>query len=226
MSITAAILFSFAGLGLVISDMDVAHAAPNANNTHVKTTIQIAPGMEYTWTPIWTSGLNVTTTIYSEELNNNTVNYATITGSAVKVTIDPNAKSGDVYNLMIKGTAPPTQEYYVPIEFQITSNLNATVSKHQDIVAGDSITLSPNATGMGNLTWSFTDGKSPVSGLTIDSSTGKVTGSPAGMGIITVYITVASDIGERKNIETSFEIFPSLTITNDPAKGAIIYVLS
>lgn len=213
---------------LVASSAVIAIIADEAyGDTHPLTEIDIAPGMTYTWTPIWTVE-GVTITVTSETLNGNPVEYAEIlSGDTIKVTMDPNTKSGDVYHIMIKGSVDnPLREYFIPIKFSIVGNLSVSVSKHPAIVQGSSVTLSPMVSGMyDSLTWSFTQGK-PTHGLLIDSATGKVTGTPSGLGTITVYITVTSDLGETAELETSIDIVPQLGITNDPKAGAIAYVLS
>jgi hypothetical protein len=218
-AISAAMAFLTMAIAISViapSDTDQVEAAP--------TEIEIAPGMRYTYTPTYPSDLTVTTTIETQGIGvatNGT--WGAMSGGTLTVDVPAETAPGTVYNVKLKAVSTnPSQTAYIEIKFVVTGNL--TVSGSQaNIVAGSAITMTPSASGMGTITWAV-KGTLPA-GLTLDPATGKVTGTPTGLGSKTISLTATTSYGETKDLNVTFSIVSVLAPTNSPTNGAIIYAL-
>jgi hypothetical protein len=77
----------------------------------------------------------------------------------------------------------------------------------------------PLATGgTGTLTWSVTDGSLPP-GLTLDPTSGEVSGTPTGSGTSTFTLVVMDAAGGTATQAESVTVLPVLAITSDPYPG-------
>lgn len=198
--------------------IDEGYAA--ASDYGTPTVIEIAPGMKYTYKPTFTAGLDVTVTIEEDPEN-----WGTISSGTLNVNIPSSANPGTTYDVVLKATTSnPTQELFIPITFDIKGN--ATVSgSHPNIVVGSEVNMTPSVSGVGVFKWSVTSGKTLPTGLSYDKNTGKVTGTVTEIGTCTIYLTATSElIGETADLVVTFEVVPSLTVTNSPTAGAIAYV--
>ena len=124
---------------------------------------------------------------------------------------------------MLATTTNPTQSVEIPILFNIAANMSVSGSQ-VNIVTGGTVNMTPTANGMGTFTWAVTSGKTLPAGLSLDTATGKVTGTPTGMGAQTIYLTATSSYGETANLTVTFTVYSKLIPTNDPGTGAIFYV--
>lgn len=215
--IAVSVLFAGGGMLLMSDYVDDAYASP--------TEITIAPGMRYTYTPTFPADLSPTVKIQTqgEGTSGTGGNWGAVSGKTLTVNVPANATPGSIYQVTLRATTTdPTQTLDIPIIFNIASGMSASGSQN-NIVTGTSITFSPTVTGMGTFTWSVTSGKNLPAGLSLDSSTGKVTGTPSGMGEQTIHLTATSSYGETTNLSVSFTIVSKLVATNDPTAGAIIY---
>ena len=188
------------------------------------TEITIAPGMRYTYTPTYPSDLTVTTTIDAQGIGAATNGtWGSMSGGTLIVNVPAETAPGTVYNVKLKAVSTnPSQTAYIEIKFVVTGNL--TVSGSQaNIVAGSAITMTPSASGMGTITWAV-KGTLPA-GLTLDPATGKVTGTPTGLGSKTISLTATTSYGETKDLNVTFSIVSVLAPTNSPTNGALIYAL-
>lgn len=202
-------------------------AEAKASDYGTPTMIDIAPGMMYTYKPTFPPQLTVTTVIHEQGVGGATGGtWGTFSGGTLVVNIPSSATPGSTYDVVLKCTSEnPHQELYIPITFKIVPN--AVVSgSHPNIVIGSSVSMTPTVTGMGTFTWSVTEGKTLPDGLTLDTATGKVTGTPTKMGTNTIYLTATSNYGEPAHLVVSFEVVPVLEVTNSPSAGAIAYVIS
>ena len=200
--------------------------APSDNNLveATPTEIEIAPGMRYTYTPTYPSDLTVTTTIDTQGVGTATNGtWGSMSGGTLIVNVPAETAPGTVYNVKLKAVSTnPAQTAYIEIKFNVTGNL--TVSGSQaNIVAGSSITMTPSASGMGTITWSAKIAL--PDGLTLDPATGKVTGTPTGLGSKTISLTATTSYGETKDLNVTFMIVSVLAPTNSPTNGALIYAL-
>ena len=213
--VTALLIF---GSGLTILGIDEAEASQSE--------IEIAPGMRYTYTPTFPSDLNPTVKIHTEGegLNGTGGNWGTVSGKQLTVNVPANATPGSKYQVTLRATTTnPTQTLDIPIVFAISSNM-ITSGYQPNIVTGDNINFLPTVTGMGTFTWSVSSGKTLPEGLTLNSSTGKVTGTPTKMGEQTIHLTATSSFGETSELAVTFSVVSKLVATNSPINGAIIYV--
>lgn len=188
--------------------------------------VTIAPGMKYTWKPTYPGDLNPTTTILKQGIGTQTNGtWGTLSGGTLVVTVPSSATAGTVYNVTLRATTTnPAQTYDMPIVFNVRANMTVSGS-HGDIVTGSSVSMTPTVDAMGTVTWAVTSGKTLPAGLSLAPSTGKVTGTPTGMGPQTIYLTATSSYGETANLTVSFKIVSKLIPTNSPTAGAIIYVV-
>ena len=216
--IAVSVLFAGGGF-MMISSIDEAEAA-------TATEITIAPGMSYTYTPTFPADLNPTVTIKSQGVGaaGTGGTWGTLSGKTLTVNVPAGTAAGSQYQVtLLATTTNPTQSVEIPILFNIVANMSVSGSQ-VNIVTGGTVNLSPTATGMGTFTWAVTDGKTLPAGLTLNATTGKVTGTPTGMGLQTIYLTATSSFGESKDLVVTFTIYNKLVATNDPAGGAIFYV--
>lgn len=160
------------------------------------TDINIAPGMRYTWTPAWSID-GVTTTIEKQtqgSLTGTTVSIAAFSAGQLTVNIPGNAAAGTQYHVVLKATATnPVQTAYVYIIFNVQANLTMTVSQ-ADVIVGTSVTITPNVSGIGTKTFSATG---LPSYLTLNASTGRITGTCNTVGPVSFQLTVITDKGRR-----------------------------
>lgn len=188
--------------------------------------LDIVPGMKYSYTPTYTPGLTVTTTIVKQGLGTETNGtWGEITSGKLTVTVPSNATVGSKYSITLRGTSSnPTQTIDQTIVFTIVSKMTTSGSQ-ANIVTGGSVNMTPTASGFGSpFTWSVTNGKTLPTGLSLNTTTGKVTGTPTGMGLQTIYLTATSTAGETANLVVTFTIVPEIGITNDPTNGAYYWV--
>ena len=190
------------------------------------TEITIAPGMQYTYTPTFPADLSPTVKIQTqgEGTSGTGGNWGAVSGKTLTVNVPANATPGSKYQVTLRATTTnPSQTLDIPILFNIASSMSAT-GNQANIVTGSSINFTPSVSGMGSFTWSVTSGKTLPAGLSLDTTTGKVTGIPTGMGDQTIHLTATSSYGETTNLAVTFTILSKLVATNDPTAGAIIYV--
>jgi hypothetical protein len=220
-------MFMAASLCAVMIACSMAPSAEaKASDYGTPTQIDIAPGMMYTYKPTFPAGLTVTTVIHEQGPSGGTGGtWGTFSGGTLVVNIPSSATPGSTYDVVLKCTSEnPHQEIFIPITFTIVENA-AVSGSHQNIVLGSSVSMTPTVTGMGTFTWSVTEGKTLPDGLSLDTATGKVTGTPTKLGTNTIYLTATSSFGEPENLVVSFEVVPVLAVTNSPSAGAIAYVV-
>lgn len=221
MSLAAAILFVGLGVGVVVlSGIDDAEAA-------TATEITIAPGMKYTYTPTFPSDLNPTVTIKTQGVGASGTNgtWGSMSGKTLTVIVPAGTTAGSTYQVtLLATTTNPSQSVEIPILFNIAASASASGSQ-ANIVTGTAINFTPTVTGMGTFTWTVTSGKTLPDGLSLNASTGKVTGTPTGIGAKTINLTATSSYGEKVNLTVNFTIFNKLVPSNSPTDGAITYVV-
>lgn len=217
--IAISVLFAGGGALLISDNVEDAHAA-------TVTEISIAPGMKYTYTPSFPSDLNPTITIKTQGVGTNGTGgtWGSMSGKTLTVNVPTGTAAGSTYQVtLLATTTNPTQSVEIPILFNISANASASGSQ-ANIVTGTAINFTPSVSGRGSFTWAVTSGKTLPAGLSLNASTGKVSGTPTGMGDQTIHLTATSSYGEKANLTVTFKIVSKLVPTDTPADGAIIYV--
>ena len=171
-------------------------------------TINIAPGYSYTYTATFPSDLTegVVLTAAVNDFSSYGSQYVQIDGHQVKVTIPSNADAG-LYNLVLQAThAASGQTAYQYIIFNVGQNLSVSGTIN-DIIAGASVDMTPSASGgVGEITWAV-NGSLPE-GLSWDGT--KVTGTPTGVGELTVSLTATTSTGESKDLDITFTVWNAI----------------
>ncbi len=196
----------FAGVSVLAQDSDA--IGEDLSGTYgTPTNINIAPGYRWTYTPDFPSDLTQYLTV---SLQVNDSNVGSVSGKTVTVNIPTNASAGTKYNVVIKATmtSPVSQTAYQYVTFTVVSGLSVSGTIN-DIIKGSNINFTPTGTsGMGEVTWAVTSGKTLPAGLSL--SNGKVSGTPTALGAQTVYLTATAPGGETKNLEVSFTVYSKI----------------
>lgn len=164
------------------------------------TTINIQPGQTWSWTPTFTSGLSPTVTVSGSEsaMPADTASFSTVSGnvsvSGGKVTVSiPSDYSKSVYYVKVKAqTTQPTQTVYYEITFNVATfalnyNVTSLVAKVGEAISDITPTISGGVTAK---SYSIT-GTLPT-GLSFNTSTGKITGTPTAYKAQTSYTITAT----------------------------------
>ena len=205
----AAILCMCSAFAFVLTGDDSDAATPNRT-----TSVTLAPGMSYTYTPTFPSDLNVTVTIDSQ--TNTSSPWGSVSNKTLTVTV-PSTTNVSSYTVTLKyASSNPTQVYYDQINFTISSNLSVSGSQ-SNIVEGTAVNMTPTASGLGTITWSVKSGTTLPAGLSLSSaSTGKVTGTPTTIGTNTIQLTATSSYGETEDLTVTFQVYAAIgTISGD-----------
>ena len=137
-------------------------------------------------------------------------------------------------------TGTPTTTGTFIFTLQVTDGAGVTGGQSESVVVADapSITslglgggfqgadydVTPTATGgTGAYTWSVTDGSLPV-GLSLDPTTGEVSGTPTGVGTSTFTLVVTDAMDASATQTESVTVLAPLVITSDPYPGGEVGV--
>jgi len=208
-AVFAVLVMALAGSSVLVTDSQQSDAiGEDLSATYGSpTNINIAPGYRWTYTPDFPSDLTEYLTV---SLQVNDGNVGSVSGKTVTVNIPTNASAGTKYNVVIKAmmTSPVSQTAYQYVTFTVVSGLSVSGTIN-DIIKGSNINFTPTGTsGMGDVTWTVTSGKSLPDGLTL--SNGVVSGTPTALGAQTVYLTATAPGGETKNLEVGFTVYSKI----------------
>lgn len=183
--------------------------------------IDIAPGMRYTYKPTYPADLSVTTIIKSQTITGADA-WGTMSNGTLIVKV-PKDTALKTYDVVLEGkSSNPTQTVEIPIKFTVKGNLTASGTQ-ANVVVNQDIDFTPAVTGLGTKTWAVTSGATLPAGLSLDPTTGKVTGKITTAGDYTIKLTVSNQYGEKADLVVSFSVKSTLEITNSPTNGVIIY---
>ncbi|AGI47389.1 putative Ig domain protein [Thermoplasmatales archaeon BRNA1] len=223
-AIFAVLILSVAAVAFFVSSDDSDAATDPTYGT--STDINIAPGMRFTYKPTYPSDLSVTTVVEVQKqgsLSGSSVNIASMSSGTLIVNIPSNAAAGDQYHIVLKATSSkPSQTAYIYIVFNVLASLTTSGSQ-SNVVVGSAVDFTPTATGMGTMTWSVKSGTTLPEGLSLNTSTGKVTGIVSSVGSKTISLTCTSSYGETSDLTVTFNVVSKLAPTNSPSNGSIIY---
>ena len=170
-----------------------------ADAANPATTINIQPGQTWSWTPTFTSGLSPTVTVSASDsaMPADTATFSSTSGNASvsngKVTVSiPSNYAKSAYYVKVKATtSQPTQNVYYEITFSVAS---FSLSYSADSVVakvGSAITnLTPTVTGA--TATSYTISGTLPSGLSFNTSTGVISGTPTAYKAQTDYTITAT----------------------------------
>ena len=170
-----------------------------ADAANPATTINIQPGQTWSWTPTFTSGLSPTVTVSASDsaMPADTATFSSTSGNASvsngKVTVSiPSNYAKSAYYVKVKATtSQPTQNVYYEITFSVAS---FSLSYSADSVVakvGSAITnLTPTVTGATATSYAIS-GTLP-SGLSFNTSTGVISGTPTAYKAQTDYTITAT----------------------------------
>lgn len=191
-------------------------------------TINVQKGQVWAWTPTFTSGLSPTITVSasSSAMPENDATFGATSGNAkvesgtVKVQI-PSTYSGSNYFVKIKAqTTQPTQIKYYAITFNVEEY---TLSYSSSTVIGNvghaitSLTPTTAPAGKTVTSYAITNGASLPAGITLNTSTGVISGTPtAYCGMTTVEITATFNTTPAQTAKTTISIgaFLDIVTTN------------
>lgn len=172
--------------------------------------IDLAPGFRYTYTPIYPSDLDVTTSIHKCESGVN----ASVNNGTVTISVRDTVTSGsyDVVVMAHTDTAGIEQTSYQHIRINVIEGLSVSGSIN-NIILDDSISFEPTGTsGMGQVSWSIKPGTSLPDGLTFED--GRIHGEPTSAGKHTISLT-ANSMGQKKDLVVSFMVYNRIVDNGD-----------
>ncbi len=192
-------------------------ASEDSNAANATATINIQPGQKWNWTPTFTAGLSPTVTVSASDssMPSDTATFGTTSGyasiSSGKITVSiPSDYSKSNYYVKVKAvTTKPTQTAIYEITFNVAAYSMSYNISTVNAKVGTAITeLTPTITG-GVTANSYAISSSLPSGLSFDSTTGKITGTP------TAYKAQAS-----YTITATLKTTPVQTVTATVSIGA------
>lgn len=220
LAVVAVLAVVFAGAAFLIMDHETSDAATGTDLSSTygtPTTITIAPGYKYTYNVTVPTDLMAGTTVSAQVNDFATAGYSSvvsISGKTVTVNIASNVAAA-TYNLVLKAYhAASDQTAYQYIKFVVNSSMNVTSSGVVSSIikgASETIQFSSNG-GIGTVTW---ESVSMPAGLSLNTSTGKVTGTPTTVGKNTVTVKANSSSGESKQISVEFTVYSKIVGGND-----------
>ena len=219
-AVLTVIAVAFMTVPAVILSGDVA-ADDTTGNTY---NVSLCEGQVYSYTPAYSLG-DVVTTLSGTAVSafGMTVSNGTITGTAPQISVSGGSQT---FSLDIcASTVRPVQEAHQYINFTVYDTLTVSVSSSKSAFIGESVEvdMGSNFEGKGAV---FSASGLP-SGLSIDSSTGMITGVVGGTpgtysSVITVQHTASGQIvsaGKAKSMTVAFDI--SAEITAEGSDGTL-----
>lgn len=214
----AAVAMAFAMLAMavpIVAFSDSASADDTSGNTY---NVALYEGQTYSYTPAYSlSGVTTTLSGTAVSAFSMTVSSGTISGTAPSVSTSGGSQT---YTLDICArTTQPVQEAHQYINFTVYDTLTITGANSETTFVGDSVTvdMGSNFEGKG-ATFSATN---LPSGLSINSSNGKITGTVTGTaGTKTATITVqhaasgqTTAAGHAQTKTVTFNVSAAITAT-------------
>lgn len=184
-------------------------------------TQQAIQGQTWQYTPEFPASLSPTLSIAYQGTTWTSTNgtYASMQGDdTIRVAIPANAPAGNYYIVLKAVTTNPAQEAYQYIIFDIKPKLtlsgDGTVSTYVG-QTGNKWTPVTNAADVGNVT--FTSTTLPA-GLTINESTGVISGSPTEAGSKQVIVTAtAQDPKQTAQTTVTIDVEGAMSISGESA---------
>lgn len=172
--------------------------------------VGLVEGSSYSYKPTYNLS-NVTTTLSGTAADWLTITNGTISGTAPSVSASGGTSS---YDLTIKATTTnPYQEAYQYISFTIYDTLTVSGSATSvKTYVGGSVNVASNSNFSDSHVWSMTGAPK---GISINSSTGVISGTPTEAGTKTATITGKhSASGQVKTYTVTFNVTGVLSVTS------------
>lgn len=183
-----------------------------------KYTIDIAPGYQYTYTATFPEDLEEGV-VLSTAVNDLGAQNVNISGHTVTVSIPDDCEAG-LYNLVLKAEhAQSSQTAHQYIQFNVSDAFSMNSSGVvTEIIMGASQSIQFTATGGIGDDIRYESVAMPA-GLSLDTDTGAVTGTPTTLGLNTVTVKATNYLedgtaGASKEITVTFTVFSVITGDN------------
>ncbi|MBQ3737296.1 MAG: putative Ig domain-containing protein [Candidatus Methanomethylophilaceae archaeon] len=172
----------------------------DADGANAAATINIQPGQSWSWTPTFTSGLSPTVTVSGSNsaMPADTATFAATSGNASvsngKVTVSiPSNYSGSNYYVKVKAaTTQPTQVVYYEITFNVATYSLSYSADSVVAKVGTAITNLTPTIGGGVTAKSYAISGTLPTGLSFNTSTGVISGTPTAYKAQTNYTITAT----------------------------------
>lgn len=180
--------------------------------------VGLVEGTAYEYTPTFNLS-NVTVT-----LSGTAASWLSVSGNKISGTAPAVSTSGTTasYDLVIKATTTqPTQEAYQNIQFTVYDTLTVSGSASTvNTFVGGTVNVTSSANYSSGVTFSATG---LPAGVSINASTGKITGSPTAAGNTSATIT-ASHLasGQTKTYSVAFKVSAEIAVSS----GTDMYVVN
>lgn len=207
---TLLLAVSFCLSPMICSESDAA----DGDSSSSPVVLDIVKGQKLVYTPTFPSTLSPTITIpyQGTSWTSTAGNYATVSGSTVTVTI-PAASTYTEYYVVIKASATqPTQTANQYVKFNISDRLILTGTSEIKTYVDGSVDWTPS-TNMSGAT--FTVSPALPTGLSMNSSTGKITGTPTTAQAAKSYTVTAKTTSpaQTKTLSVSITVEAKMTIS-------------
>lgn len=191
----------FAVLAVMLMMMvAVAPIAENGDAANATANVNIQPGQSWSWTPTFTSGLSPTVTVSASDsaMPADSATFSTTSGNAsvsngkVTVSIPSNYAKANYYVKVKAQTSQPTQVVYYEITFKVAA---FSLSYSADSVVakvGTAITNLTPTIGGGVTASSYAISGTLPTGLSFNTSTGVISGTPTAYKAQTDYTITAT----------------------------------
>lgn len=218
------VLSVLAVLSLVVVACSPMFIEDETDAANPATTINIQPGQSWSWTPTFTSGLSPTVTVSGSDsaMPADNATFGASSGNASvsngKVTVSiPSNFSKSVYYVKVKAqTTQPTQTVYYEITFNVASFSMAYNITTVNAKVGTAISnMTPTVTGATASSYAIS-GTLPT-GLSFNTSTGVISGTPTAYKAQTTYtITATLSTVPVQTVSTTVSIgaFTNITASN------------
>ena len=194
-------------------------------------TINIQPGQSWSWTPTFTTGLSPTVTVSASDSSmpadsatfGSTSGYASVSNGKVTVSIPSSFTKSAYYVKVHAQTTLPTQHVYYEIIFNVaTYSMSYSASTVYAKVGTAISDLTPTINNATAKSYSIS-GTLPT-GLSFDTTTGKISGTPTAYKAQTSYtITATLNTTPVQTVKTNVSIG---AFTNISASSYTLYALT
>ena len=174
--------------------------------------IDLSSGYMYQYTPTFQPGLSDYVTVSIEKYEQAGL-VASVSGKTLMVEQSTTAVPGTSYDLILKAVTDVggiQQTKYQHLRFNIASNFDLTYSGVADIVLGNSISSTPTVVGTemqkDGTALTFTKGSGFPAELTLNATTGAISGTPSSIGSKTLPVTVTMTNKANQTVTDTYTV--------------------